>query len=83
MAIIPGQVCEDCAERGREDVPAEHEMDSCGDGSGGGGFLCDNCYSSRGEAAHERMLEDYYGGSGAVTLQEQYDAAAAIKRSQR
>ena len=83
MAIIPGQFCERCEETKDAPVPAEHELDAWGDGSGGGGFVCDNCLSSLSEAAHERMLEDYYGGSGPVTLQEQYDAAAAIKRSQR
>lgn len=75
MAIIPDQWCEDCAERQETPVPAEHELDSCGSGSGGGGFLCDNCYSSRGEAAYERFLDDFYGGSGPVTVQEHYDAA--------
>lgn len=75
MAIIPGQFCEHCADHGREDVPAEYELDARYDGSGGGGYLCDNCYSNRAEAAHERMLENFYGGSGPVTITEQCDAA--------
>ena len=83
MAIIPGQWCEHCAETEAEPVPAEHELDSCGDGSGGGGFLCDNCYTSAAEAAFERMCEDFYGGSGPVTIQEQYDAAAKERRELR
>lgn len=75
MAIIPGKFCEKCSDDGREDVPAEYELDSCGDGSGGGGFLCDNCATNMAEAAHERMLEDFYGGGGPVTINEQHQAA--------
>lgn len=83
MAIIPGQYCETCAENKTEPVPAEHELDSCGYGSGGGGFLCGNCYTREAERAFEVMLDDYYGGSGPVTLDEQYQAAAKVKREQR
>lgn len=83
MAIIPGQVCEDCVETQEQPVPAEHELDSWGEGSGGGGFLCDTCYSRRSEDAWERFLEDFYGGSSPLTLAEQYDAAAKQKREQR
>ena len=45
--------------------------------------LCDDCLTNAAEAAHERMLADYYGGSGPVTLNEQYQAAAQMKRGQR
>jgi hypothetical protein len=83
MAIIPGQFCEACADRGEANVPAEYELDACGDGTGGGGFLCDNCATNMAEAAYELFLEDYYGGFGPVTLQEQYDAAAKVKRENR
>lgn len=83
MAIIPGQFCERCAENEETPVPAEYEMDATGPGSGGGGFLCDNCATNLAEAAHERMLENYYGGSQPVTLDEQYQAAAKLKREQR
>jgi len=83
MAIIPGEFCERCADDGHENVPAEHELDSWGCGSGGGGFLCDDCCTSAAEAAYERMLSDYYGGSGPVTLQEQYNAASDWKRRNR
>ena len=48
-----------------------------------GEVVCADCETTRNEAAYERSLEDYYGGSGPVTLDEQYQAAAAIKRSQR
>lgn len=37
---------------------------------------CDSC----AEAAYERFQARYYGGSTPVTVQEQYDAAAAEKR---
>lgn len=47
------------------------------------GPYCDDCWSDLSEAAHERWLEDYYGGSGPVTIQEQYDAAAKVKRESR
>lgn len=80
MAIIPGKFCEHCDDHGHDNVPAEYELDSCGEGSGGGGFLCDNCATNMAEAAHERMLENYYGASTPQTLQEQYDAAAKQKR---
>jgi hypothetical protein len=80
MAIIPGQFCPHCEDAGRDGVPAEHELDALFCGSGGGGFLCDNCYTSAAEAAFERMCEDFYTGSGPVTMQEQYDAAAKQKR---
>lgn len=82
MEIIPGQVCEDCEENGVI-TPAEHELDSCGVDSGGGGFLCGNCHSNRGEAAYERFLDDYYGGSGPVTIDEQYQAAVKQRRELR
>ena len=45
--------------------------------------MCEDCRDAASEAAWEQFCEDYYGGSGPVTLQEQYQAAAAIKRSQR
>ncbi len=75
MAIIPDQFCERCAEREEAPVPAEYELDSWGVDSGGGGFLCGNCYTNECEAAHERMLSDYYGGSGPQSINEQYQAA--------
>lgn len=75
MAIIPGKFCEMCAETEVEPVPAEYELDSWGYGSGGGGFLCDGHATRLAEDAHERFLEDYYGGSGPVTLAELSDRA--------
>jgi hypothetical protein len=44
---------------------------------------CSNCLSAMSEAAYARMCEDYYGGSGPVTINEQYDAAVKQKREQR
>lgn len=75
MAIIPGKFCEQCAEETEIPVPAEYELDSWGDGSGGGGFLCDNCATNMAEAAHERKLEAYYGSSSPQSIAELYDAA--------
>lgn len=83
MAIIPGKFCEHCADEGREGVPAEYELDSDGYGSGGGGFLCDGCATRMAEDQHEAFLERYYGSSQPVTLSEQYQAAATVKREQR
>lgn len=40
-----------------------------------GTVLCDSCRDNEAEAAHERFLEDYYGGSGPVTLNERYQEA--------
>jgi hypothetical protein len=68
--------CERCIEkhdREREGTPQDYT----------GEVLCDDCRDTLAEAAHERFLEDYYGGSGPVTIQEQYDAAAKVKREQR
>ena len=81
--IIPNQWCEQCAETEAEPVPAEYELDEYGPGSGGGGFRCSNCYTHAAEAAFERMLDDFYGASGPVTIQEQADAAAKHRRELR
>lgn len=83
MAIIPGKFCEQCAEDVEMPVPAEVELDSWGDGSGGGGFLCDNCATNQAEAAHEAKLEAYYGGSSPQSIAEQYDAAHRERRELR
>lgn len=45
--------------------------------------LCESCATSADEAAYERSLSDYYGGSGPVTIQEQYDAAVKERRELR
>jgi len=44
---------------------------------------CDNCDQNRAEAAYERMVEDYYGGSGPQTIHEQSELAWVLKRSFR
>lgn len=78
MAIIPNQWCEKCAEDAEENdppVPAEYELDSWGDGSGGGGFLCDNCATNMAEAAHERKLERFYGSSSPQSISELTESA--------
>lgn len=52
-------------------------------------WLCEPCYAhetdqnvldARAEAAHERMLENFYGASTPQTIHEQYQAAAEQKR---
>lgn len=48
-----------------------------------GRVLCDDCTDSLSEAAYERSLRDYYGGSGPVTVNEHYQQAAAVKRGVR
>lgn len=82
MAIIPGKFCERCEEDG-ETVPAEYELDARYDGSGGGGFLCDNCATNMAEAAYERKLDAYYGSSAPQTVQEHYDAAVKQREELR
>ena len=44
---------------------------------------CDSCWGDVAEAAHERELEDYYGGSGPQTVGERYQQDAAQKRRLR
>lgn len=67
--------CEPCQVRGI-DVPGTQEAHECWP-------LCDNCRQDDAEAAYERVCEDYYGGSGYVTLDEQYQQAARVKREGR
>lgn len=67
--------CERCEEKHDRIRPAVEQGD--------GYQLCDDCRSDEAEAAHERFLEDYYGGSGPVTIQEQYQAAAKERRELR
>lgn len=62
--------CDCCAECGGKNVMWEGELHAKG---------CET-ESSRGEAAEESFLSDFYGGSSPCTSQEQYQAAAAQKR---
>lgn len=48
-----------------------------------GEVTCEDCEQARAEAAHERMMEDYYGGSGPQTINEQYQAAVRQRRELR
>jgi hypothetical protein len=45
--------------------------------------LCPSCESDRSEAAYERSLDRFYGGSGPQSIQEQYEQAAEEKRKLR
>lgn len=62
--------CEHC-----DSAPATHEHY--------GEHYCDDCFDAASEAAWERFCEDFYGGSGAVTVLEQYDAAQRQRRELR
>lgn len=64
--------CETCEENGIERAGEERGL-----WVGDGPVLCDDCHTSEAEAAHERMLEDYYGGSGPQSITEQ--CAVALK----
>jgi hypothetical protein len=44
-------------------------------------YECADCRLNRGEAAEQRWLSDYYGGSGPQTQEERYQADAAQKRA--
>ncbi len=68
-------LCESCAETEDHDVPGTEREN--------GSVLCDNCCDRESEAAYERMLENYYGGSGPQTIQEHYDAAVKERRELR
>lgn len=42
-------------------------------------YCSDDCRDNASEAAYERSMEDYYGGGGPVTIDEQCAAARAQK----
>lgn len=42
-----------------------------------------DCLDAAGEAAEQRALADYYGGSGPMTARERYEAAHAEKKRLR
>jgi RecJ-like exonuclease len=44
--------------------------------------LCDSCISAA-EAAYERQCEDFYGGSGPLTMDEQHRTAWLQKQELR
>jgi len=43
-------------------------------------WLCDDCWSNESERAHERMTEDYYGGSSPTLRERLRDAHRQHKR---
>lgn len=51
--------------------------------AGTGECDCDDCMSDAAEAAYERRCEDFYGGSGPVTMDEQHRAAWQQKQELR
>ena len=44
-----------------------------------GEFVCSDCLDNEAEAAYERQCEDYYGGSGPKSLQQQQIEAWRLK----
>jgi hypothetical protein len=44
-------------------------------------YLCDDCDQAWNEAAYERSLSDYYGGSGPQSIRERMDDAYQVKRA--
>lgn len=52
--------CEEKYDRIREGTPQDYT----------GEVLCDDCRDTLAEAAYERSLSDYYGGSGPVSISE-------------
>lgn len=44
-------------------------------------YLCDGCADSRNEAAYERSLDAYYGGSGPQTDRERMAASYDAKKA--
>ena len=50
-----------------------------------GGYepMCDDCYQNAAEKAFERMVEDFYGGGGPMTIHEKHQAADRERRDLR
>ena len=67
-------VCQACDEDGVITLATE-ERD--------GDPYCANCAQNRDEKAYEAMLDDFYGGCGAVSMVEHMDAAYRLDRSQK
>lgn len=67
-------ICFACDERGEYTLATEERN---------GEALCASCATSHDEAAYERSLSDYYGGSGPQTINEQYNAAVEQRRELR
>lgn len=74
MVALYEPICERCDEDGVESRATEERF---------GNALCADHADAYDEAAHERNLSEFYGGTGARPIQERYDEAAALKRSQR
>ena len=64
--------CERCFDRYDRVRPGELQEN--------GDTLCDDCCDAASEMAYERFIERYHGGSGPVTIEEQYQAAARQKQ---
>lgn len=71
-------LCPRCEEEGWEQAPC-----GCLSGPMGEHTECKNHEGNAAEAAHELMVENYYGASSPQTEQERYDAAVEQKRTLR
>jgi len=69
MTLPYHPLCVKCEEDGTETLATTERW---------GEPYCEDCDTSANEAAYERSLSDYYGGSGAVSLKEQMDAAYTL-----
>lgn len=92
MALFPDNPSEhDETPLGEPDaIPCVSGLSSACDNEGyrqvEGEWYCKPCFlqwENAAEAAHERMVENYYGASSPQTEQERYDAAVEQKRTLR
>jgi hypothetical protein len=63
--------------------PPDPVMFECEHCEGKGECDCEDCMSAASEAAYERQCEDFYGGSGPPTMDEQHRAAWLQKQELR
>lgn len=72
-------ICPACSDQGYE----EQCVHGCYTDPQGELHECRRHEGNAAEAAHERYLESFYGGSSPQTIKEQYEQAAAEKRRLR
>lgn len=66
MADLYKPICTRCDDKGRYTLATEKHM---------GEDYCSDCLSDMAETAHERSLEDFYGGSSPQSIAELSDRA--------
>lgn len=73
-------IVEECGVRGCErDVDMTRDDSSEFERHSYARYCSDDCRDTDGEDANERAMEDYYGGAGPLTIDEQMAAARAQK----